>query len=104
MIHLLKWAVSAYKLLSITVIDKRVPYIFKIVLILLLLEAGDIERNTEPYTSNNSLSILHCSIRRVHNKLDYITENLFFVLKRISFWCLHKYRISDYVLQIWYSF
>ena len=45
-------------------------------LILLLLEAGDIERNPGPKTINNSLSILHCNIRSIRNKLDYITENL----------------------------
>ena len=51
-------------------------------LILLLLEAGDIERNPGPNTSDNPLSILHCSIRSIHNNLDYITENLldFYVL------------------------
>ena len=49
---------------------------FKIVLILLLLEAGDIERNPGPTTINDSLSILHCNIRSIRNKLDYITENL----------------------------
>ena len=44
-------------------------------LILLLLEAGDIETNTGPYIVNNSLSILHSNIRSICNKLDYITEN-----------------------------
>ena len=48
-------------------------------LILLLLEAGDIERNSGPYTIINiSLSILHCNIRSIRNKLDYIMENLDF--------------------------
>ena len=45
-------------------------------LILLLFEAGDMERNTGPNTINNSLSILHCNIRSIRNKLDYITKNL----------------------------
>ena len=49
---------------------------FKKVLILLLLEAGDVERNPGPNTIKNSLSILHCNIRSIRNKLDYITENL----------------------------
>ena len=39
-------------------------------------EAGDVERNPGPNTINNSLSILHCNIRSIRNKLDYITENL----------------------------
>ena len=67
-----------------------VPYIFKIVLILLLLEAGDLERNPGPKTSNYPLSILHCSIRIIHNKVDYITENLldFYVL------CLSEFHLD----------
>ena len=44
-------------------------------LILLLLEAGDIEMNPGPNIINNSLSILHSNIRSIRNKLDYITEN-----------------------------
>ena len=43
-------------------------------LILLLLEAGDIEMNPGPNIINNSLSILHSSIRSIRNTLDYITE------------------------------
>ena len=45
-------------------------------LILLLLEVGDVERNPGPNTINNSLSILHCNIRSIRNKLDYVTEKL----------------------------
>ena len=48
---------------------------FQIVLILLLLETGDIEMNPGPHINNNSLSILHSNIRSIRNKLDYITEN-----------------------------
>ena len=45
-------------------------------LILLLLEAGDIEIKPGPNIINNSLSILHSNIRRIRNKKkDYITEN-----------------------------
>ena len=39
-------------------------------------EAGDIERYLGSNTINISLSILHCNIRSIRNKLDYITENL----------------------------
>ena len=45
MIHLLKWAVGASNLLSIALNDIVCTIYFKIVLILLLLEAGNIERN-----------------------------------------------------------
>ena len=76
MIHLLKWAVGASNLLSIALNDIVCTIYFKIVLILLLLEADDIERNPGPNTINNSLSILHCNIRSIRNKLDCITENL----------------------------
>ena len=62
MIHLLKSAVGASNLLSITLNDIIGTLYFKIVLILLLLEAGDIERNPGPNTINDSLSILHCNI------------------------------------------
>ena len=70
------FAVGASNLLSIALNDIVCSIYFKIVLILLLLEAGDIERNPGHNTINNSLSILHCNIRSIRNKLDYITENL----------------------------
>ena len=72
-IHLLKWAAGASNLLSIALNDIVCTIYFKIVLILLLLEAGDLERNPGPNTINNSLSILHCNIRSIRNKSDYIT-------------------------------
>ena len=46
-----------------------------IVLILLLLEAGGIELNPGPDTTNSSVSILHSNIRSIRNKLDYISDN-----------------------------
>ena len=65
MVYLLKWAVSnTFKLLSF-VYNDIVCNFFKIVLILLLLEAGDIEMNPDPYTSNTSLLMLH--VRNVSN-------------------------------------
>ena len=76
MIHLLKWAVGACNLFLIAFNDIACTLYSKIVLILLLLEAGDIERNPGPNTINNSLSILHCNNRSIRNKLDYLTENL----------------------------
>ena len=57
MINLLKSAVGASNLLSTALNDIIGTLYFKIVLILLLLEAGDIERNPGPNTINNSFSI-----------------------------------------------
>ena len=51
-------------------------FYFKIVLILLLLEACGIELNPGPGTTNSSLFILHSNIRSIRNKLDYISENI----------------------------
>ena len=76
MIHLLKSAVGASNLFLIAFNDIACTLYSKIVLILLLLEAGDIERNPGPNTINNSLFILHCNNRSIRNKLDYLTENL----------------------------
>ena len=71
MMYLLKWAVSnTYKSLSFVYNDIVCNLYFKIELILtLLLEAGDIEINPDPYTSNNSLLMLHSNIRNIGNIL-----------------------------------
>ena len=50
-------AVGACNLLSIALNDIVCTLYLKTVLILLLLEAGDIERNPGPNTINNSLSL-----------------------------------------------
>ena len=73
--YLLKWAVCSCKLLSFVFNDIVCNLYFKIVLILLLLEAGDIDLNSGPATTNSSLSILHSNIRSIRNELDYISEN-----------------------------
>ena len=73
--YLQKWTGNNCKLLSLALKDLICSLYFKIVLILLLLEAGDIEMNPGPNIINNSLSILHSNIRSIRNKLDYITEN-----------------------------
>ena len=73
--YLQKWTGNNCKLLSLALKDLICSLYFKILLILLLLEAGDIEMNPEPNIINNSLSILHSNIRSIRNKLDYITEN-----------------------------
>ena len=72
--YLQKWTGNNYKLLSLALKDLICSLYFKIVLILLLLEAGDIEMNPGPNIINNSLSILHSIIRSIRNKLDCITE------------------------------
>ena len=51
--YLLKWAVCFCKLLSFVFNDIVCNSYFKIVLILLLLEAGDIEMNPGPDTINS---------------------------------------------------
>ena len=51
---------------------------FTIVLLLLLLQSGDIETNPGSSTSNHgSLSILHSNIRSIRNKLDFIKDFFF---------------------------
>ena len=48
---------------------------FMLILILLILQSGDIETNPGPATLHQgSLSILHSNIRSVRNKLDYIKK------------------------------
>ena len=48
---------------------------FRIVPLLLLLQAGDIERNPGPSETPQDLSIAHLNIRSIRNKLDYIKSN-----------------------------
>ena len=46
-----------------------------LILVLLLLQSGDVEVNPGPASSDHgSLSIIHSNIRSVRNKLDYIKE------------------------------
>ena len=47
---------------------------FNIILLLLLLEAGDIELNPGP-ENNYCITGLHCNIRSIRNKLDFIIDN-----------------------------
>ena len=73
--YLQKWTGNNCKLLSLALKELICSLYFKIVLILLLLEAGDIEMNPGPNIINYSLSVLHSNIRSIRNKVDYITEN-----------------------------
>ena len=76
MMCFLKWAVSSTsKLLSFVFNQMECNLFFKIVLILELLETGDIEMNPGSNNINNSLSILHSNIRSICNKYDYLNEN-----------------------------
>ena len=75
--YLQKWTGNNCKLISLALKDLICSLYFKIVLILLLSEAGDIEINPGPNIINNSLSILHSNIRSIRNKLDCITEIFF---------------------------
>ena len=65
---LLKWAACSCKLLSNVFNDIVCNLFFKIVLILLLLETGDIEMNPGPDTINSSLSFLHSNIRKKYTQ------------------------------------
>ena len=47
---------------------------FMLVMCILLLEAGDIERNPGPGT-DNAVSILHLNVRSIRNKIKYIQDN-----------------------------
>ena len=47
---------------------------FKLLLLFLILEAGDVEKNPGPNTTEHSLSIIHSNIRSIRNKFDFITE------------------------------
>ena len=77
MLYFLKWAVSSTsEFLSFFFHKKVCNLYFKIVLIILLQESGDIEMNPGPNNINNSLSILHSNIRSTLNKFDYDTENV----------------------------
>ena len=45
------------------------------ILLCLLLQDGDVETNPGPENAHNCLSIFHCNIRSIRNKLDYIRDN-----------------------------
>ena len=49
-------------------------YQFSIIMILLLLEAGDVERNPGP-NPDHTLSFLHLNIRSIRNKIDFLKDN-----------------------------
>ena len=66
---------------------------FLLVMILLLLEAGDVERSPGPIPEH-TLSVFHLSIRSIRNKIEYLRDNftilIFFVLpKHILTWQYH---------------
>lgn len=48
---------------------------FTLLLLLLLLEAGDVESNPGPDDGIHDLSILHLNIRSIRNKMEYIKDN-----------------------------
>ena len=47
---------------------------FSIVMLLLLLEAGEVESNTGP-THEHTLCVLHLNIRSTRNKISYLQDN-----------------------------
>ena len=75
MMYFLNWAVSSTSKLLSSVFNEMVCNLFfKILLMFLLLESGDIEMNLIN-SLNNPLSILHSNIRSIRNEFDYLTEN-----------------------------
>ena len=46
-----------------------------VVLLLLLLQAGDIETNPGPISNDHSLSIVHCNIRSIRQKLEHVRDS-----------------------------
>ena len=64
------------KLISVFLKESLYNAYFTIVVLLLLLQSGDIETNRGPATLHHgSLSILHSNIRSIRNKLDFIKEH-----------------------------
>ncbi|MCG8048002.1 MAG: endonuclease/exonuclease/phosphatase family protein [Candidatus Thiodiazotropha taylori] len=49
---------------------------FNFILLLLVLEAFDVEENPGPFNTVSDLSILHLNIRSIRNKFDFIIDNL----------------------------
>ena len=67
----------AARLLSWSLKDLVNNLDFKLVLLFLILEAGDVEKNPGPNTTEHSLSLIHSNIRSIRNKFDFITEYFF---------------------------
>ena len=55
----------AARLLSLSLKDLVNNLDFKLVLLLLILEAGDVEKNPGPNTTEHSLSLIHSNIRSI---------------------------------------
>ena len=64
--------------------------LFTIILLLLLLNAGDVERNPGPDQTTHDLSILQLNIRSIRNKLDFI--------KRTTLWTPISYVLPKHIL------
>ena len=70
--------VSTWYRQSIKVFHQKLWY-FTILLLLLLLQSGDIETNPGPSTLNHgTLSILHSNIRSIRNKIDFVKDFFYF--------------------------
>jgi len=63
---------------SITDIAQNLQLCFIIIQLILLIKAGDVELNPGPvqHVSEYTLSLFHCNIRSIRNKLEYIRDNL----------------------------
>ena len=64
----------AARLMSTSLKDLVNNLDFKPLLLFLISEAGDVEKNPGPNTTEHSLSIIHSNIRCIRNKFDFMTE------------------------------
>ena len=64
----------AVRLMSTSLKDLVNNLDFQLLLLFLILEAGDVEMNPGPNTTEHSLLIMHSNIRSIRNKFDFITE------------------------------
>lgn len=55
-------------------VQSNSPLQLSVIIFLLMLKSGDIESNPGPDTQH-ILSILHCNIRSIRNKMDYLKDN-----------------------------
>ena len=82
-------------ILSICKICKTTSFncFISLVLLFLLLRAGDVESNPGPSNFKNCLSICHCNIRSIRNKLEFITDNFL----DFDILCFTETHLNEYV-------
>lgn len=63
------WALNRYLILSVNNLQTS------LMVALLVLLSGDVETNPGPPTAEHSVSLFHCNIRSIRNKLDFVKDN-----------------------------